>query len=170
MSTLKILNIETNDPKTFGILDTSEYDSTPSVLSIEITPPGFTRVTLPYEQSSLTIFNAPTLQIDCTEADLPDGIYKVKLSFNPAYENYIEEYFYRTMKLESIVDEAFLKSNLSRCGKPSREDRMAFDDIYLFIRGAKAAANKCDYTLAEELYQKASKLVHNYLKTNHKGC
>jgi hypothetical protein len=166
---LDFLVFDTHNPQYIAFLDISQYTDTPPNLTLEVTAPGYNRVTVVVQPNEMTLLTGPLLQMDCDPMELPDGLYYFKLEYDPVYENYKEGYYYRTEELEARLDEKFLQSNLSECGKPSKSDRMAFTDAYLYLKGCKAAAKACDYKLAERLYRLADSHIKS-IKPEKGGC
>jgi hypothetical protein len=94
---------ETNNTKTFRVLDCSIYNPDLNIKCaiLEITPPGF-NIAAAYDlkkgfdlivnsgnlglTKSFTQNNAP---------NLPDGVYKIKYSVNPNDKLYVEYYYFR---------------------------------------------------------------------------
>jgi len=99
--------MDSNNPKTFRLIDESEYNPKIAVSSptLEITPPGFNSPTIftvkPYFNM---VFNASILNILKVKsiallADLPDGTYGIKYSISPNTELFVEYDYFRTVKL-----------------------------------------------------------------------
>lgn len=168
---LDLILMDTHDLKTIAIGDASVYNnfniSTPS---IQITPPGYPTVTLTFVPLGIQIYNAFTLgltlndDVDCQLSPLPDGVYTFKYSIAPANVYNITKQFLRTAQIESDTDEAFLKLEMMECdGKLKREKKMIIDDIEFYTSGAIAAANECALKKATELYNKARKILDNFV-------
>jgi len=170
---LDILVINTYSPKTLGIADISTYPDTPPVQSptIEITIPGLGMVSLPFTPSDFNVFNSGTLEI--TEVgedlqDLPDGVYTLKYSVTPAYENYVEKNIIRVDQLQQKFSESFLKLDMMECDRAIKtQDKVTLSTIYLLIQGAIASANNCAVEESNKLYIQAAKLLDNF---NRKEC
>lgn len=99
--------IDSNNPKTFRLIDDSEYNPKITVTSptLEITPPGFNYPTVfnvkPYFNMVLnaSILNILKVKSNSLLADLPDGIYGIKYSISPSAELFVEYDYFRTVKL-----------------------------------------------------------------------
>lgn len=171
---LNILVIPTYNTQTLGIADASTYPPSPPISSptIEITiPGGFGKVTLPFVPNDFNIFNSTSLGItspgDQLEA-LPDGVYYLKYSVTPAYENYVDRTIMRTDKLQEKFDEAFMRLDMMECDRAIKtQQKIDLNTIYFFIQGAIAAANNCAVDTANKLYNQASKMLNNF---NKNGC
>lgn len=162
----------TYDTKTLAIRDISFYPSNFNIISpfLEINVPGKGDVRIVYTPNSLNVLNSAVLGITKTGSplgDIPDGIYTIKYSINPAYKNYVSKNIIRVDKLNDRFSGAFI-AFASQIGDSqlSRNNRMKLDEIEMYINGAVASANRCANKLAMELYRKASKLLDEL----EKGC
>lgn len=172
MPTLKLsfVLLPTNDIETIAIQDNSVYPTDPPVVSaptIEITPPSFDTVSLPFVVEGYNAFNSYTLGITAVDVyePLPDGIYHFKYSVAPAYENYVEKSFLRTDALQMKFDEAFMTLDMMECDQAIK--KQSFVDlmsIYFFIQGAIAAANNCAEIEAIKLYNQANRMLTTFIK------
>lgn len=130
---------------------------------IEITPPGFQTATLIFSPKSINSYNSYSLNLtkeDCI-SPLPDGIYKLKYSIAPNYENYVEKSYFKIDQILELFDAAFLKLDITNCDfRFDKKYRKKLDEIELFIQSAVSAANKCNDKLAMELYRMALKLIN----------
>jgi hypothetical protein len=170
---LNILVVPTYNLNTLCVVDASTYPDVDDVTSptIEITPPGFNLVVLPFNINSFNIFTTTNLGIcdDCVHP-LPDGIYYLKYSIAPAYENYVEKTILRVDKLQEKFDEAFMKLDMMECDRAiKQQSKVELNSIYFFIQGAIAAANNCATVEAIKLYNQADKLLNYFIKNNC-GC
>jgi hypothetical protein len=104
MTTELILEFpETNNTKTFRVLDCSAYNPDLDVKCgiLEITPPGFNIAAIYDVKSEFDlIINAGNLGLTKrptanTMPNLPDGVYKIKYSINPNDKIYVEYYYFR---------------------------------------------------------------------------
>lgn len=99
--------IDSNNPKTFRLIDESEYNSkiTVSGATLAITPPGFSiPTTFSVKPYFSMVFNASILNILKVKsysllADLPDGIYGINYSISPNTELNVSYDYFRTVKL-----------------------------------------------------------------------
>lgn len=168
MPVLDLNIIPTYNKRTIGIGDNSSYERTPISPTIEITVPGYDKVTLTFATNSLTIYNSNTLGMttDAVEtAILPDGIWQVKYSVNPNYENYTNVTFLKDDLLWETYYNTFLKVDINECDNPERDDiKSQLYEIRDYIIAAEANARVCNNTLAMNLYNLASKKL---TKINH---
>lgn len=172
---LDILVVPTYNINTLNVVDASVYPNDPPVVTsptIEITVPGFDIVTLDFNVNSYNIFTSSSLQITAEGVNqpLPDGVYHLKYSIAPAYENYVEKSFMRVDKLQQKFDEAFMKLDMMECDRAIKtQSKVELNSIYFFIQGAIAAANNCAIVEANKLYNQADKMLNSFMKNNC-GC
>jgi hypothetical protein len=174
---LDFVVVDTHNPLTLGLADTSFYPSNFEVLNptFEITPPSFPKATVIFTVSALTIFNSNTLNITCVNdvsllADLPDGIWTVRQSITPPATFHLQRSFIRTMKLEQKFGTAFLKTDLVQCNQDVKIEQMkVLDEIWFYIQAAIAAANQCNNLLAMQLYKLANTMLDNFIRDRCRG-
>lgn len=173
---LNIVVVPTYNTKTLGIADASVYPTTPPVVSgptIEITPPGFDKVILPFSVDDFTVYTSSTLHI--SEAGepyvpLPDGVWFLKYSVAPAYENYVEKSIMRVDQLQEKFDSAFMKLDMMECDKAIKtQSKIDLMSVYFFIQGSIAAANNCAVEEANKLYIQANKMLDIFINSDC-GC
>lgn len=167
---LDILVVPTYNTLTLGIADASTYDSVPSSPSIEITVPGFGVVVLPFTPNDFNIFNSASLGISDvgTNLPLPDGVYYLKYTIAPAFNNYVERSIIRVEQLQEKFDKAFMKLDMMECDRAIKtQAKVDLSSIYFEIQGAVAAANNCAVDTANKLYAQANKMLDNFMKD---GC
>ena len=170
---LDILVVPTYTSTLLSVVDASTYPVAPPVTSptIEITIPGFGKVVLPFHINSTNIFNSALLGLTCNDCNLlplPDGVYHLKYSVAPAYENFVERSIMKVDQLQEKYDEAFMKLDMMECDLAiKRQQKVNLSSIDFMIQGAIAAANNCAIDEANKLYNQASKMLNNFM-TN--GC
>lgn len=178
MPTLKLdlLVIPTYNTQTLGVADASVYPTDPPLVvspTIYITPPGFPEVMLDFVPNSVSVYTTETLNITASgdaTLPLPDGVYYIKYTVNPAYENYVEKSIIRIDQLQEKFDGAFMKLDMMECdGKIKMQSKVNLSTIYFFIQGALAAANNCAIDESAKLYNQADKMLTNFLN-NGCGC
>lgn len=168
---LDILVVPTFNINTLNVLDASVYPNGFSIVNptIEITPPGFNTVVIEFNTNTFNIFTTSNLGItdEDTIQPLPDGIYQLKYSVTPAYDNFVEKTIMRVDKLQEKFDAAFMKLDMMECDfKLKRQSKIDLTTIYFFIQGAIAAANNCAIVDANKLYKKADNLLNIFNKNN----
>lgn len=173
---LDILVVPTYNTLTLGIADASIYPTNPPVVSsptIEITVPGFDVVSLPFNVNDFNIFNSLSLGLTTFGQPLlplPDGVYKLRYTVAPAYENFVEKTIIRVEQLQEKFDEAFMKLDMMECDRAIKtQQKVNLNTIYFFIQGAIAAANNCAVAEANKLYNQANMMLNNFIKNNC-GC
>ncbi len=175
--TLDILVIPTYNTYTLGIADASTYDTDPPVVTaptIEITIPGFsTPVFLPFMVNDFNIFNSTSLGLSGVGdplIPLPDGIYYLRYTVTPAYENYVEKNIMRTELIQEKFDSAFMKLDMMECDLAIKtQSKVNLNSIYYMISGSIAAANNCAVDTANTLYIQANNMLNNFIRNNC-GC
>jgi hypothetical protein len=158
-----------------GIGDISSYPTNFSIISpsIQITPPGYTKITLPFTPRTMTVYNSTIVGITCTDAEddcglvpLPDGIWKIKYTIAPSNEYFVEKSFIRTYSIERQLGNAFLCVDLNTCdAKIKLNDKYQLDRIQFLIQGAIADAALCNDIEAMNKYRLAESMLKNFLKT-----
>lgn len=172
---LNILVLPTYNTQTLGVADVSIYPPAPPISSptMEITVPGFGKVTLPFVPNDFNIFNSTSLGITSVGDEflpLPDGVYTLRYSVTPSYLNYVERTIIRVDQLQEKFDEAFMKLDMMECDRAIKtQAKVDLNTIYFFIQGAIAAANNCAVAEANKLYNQAQKMLNNFVKNNC-GC
>lgn len=173
---LDILVIPTYNTKTLGIADASTYLTDPPVVTsptIEITPPGFNMVSLPFIPQDFNVFSSSTLRITSPLDELlplPDGIYFLKYSIAPASTNYVERSIMRVDKIQEKFDNVFMRLDMMECdGAIKTQAKVDLSSAYFFISGAIAAANNCAIVESNKLYAQASRMLDQLIRKNC-GC
>ena len=170
---LDILVIPTYNSKTLGIADASTYPAAPPVTAptIEVTVPGFNKVVLPFNINNFNILNSASLGLSSVGdplLPLPDGVYFLKYSVTPAYQNFVERSIMRVEQLQEKFDSAFMKLDMMQCDLAIKtQQKVTLNSIYYFIQGAIAAANNCAIDEANKLYNQANKMLNNFIRG---GC
>jgi hypothetical protein len=172
---LDILVFPTYDINVLGVLDASTYPTAPPSVTnptLEINVPGFGSVFKPFNVNSLNLFTSSNLGLSPVGVNqpLPDGIYHLKYTVEPAYENFVEKSIIRVDKLQEKFDSAFMKLDMMECDRAIKtQSKVDLNTIYFFIQGAIAAANNCATNEAMKLYNQADKMLDNFMKNNC-GC
>lgn len=169
---LDILPVPTYNINTLGIIDASVYSEDPVNPTIEITPPGFNVAIIPFNINDFNIFTTANLGITDSGVNqpLPDGIYHIKYSVAPSYENFVEKSILRVEKLQEKFSKAFMKLDMMECDRAIKtQSKVDLNTIEFFIQGAIAAANNCALVNANQLYQQADNMLNSFMKNNC-GC
>lgn len=176
-----ILNLDiydTHNLKTVSVLDISVYD--PKLIisnpSLEITPPGFSKISVVFAPNSLNTYNSNNIGLT-TACDydnlvvLPDGIWTLKYSINPNVTLFIEKSYLRTANISCRYQKAFLDFIMKDRDIISKEaNRRKLRDVSLLIDGAISAANLDQPDNAMELYNQASKVLDHLYQSDCKNC
>ncbi len=170
---LDILVIPTYNTYTLGVADASTYPTNPPIVvapTIEIDVPSLGNVVLPFNVQDFNIFNSTSLGLTLIGEPiipLPDGVYKLKYSVAPAYQNFVEKSIMRVDKLQEKYDEAFMKLDMMECDRAIKtQQKVNLTTIYFFIQGSIAAANNCALDEANKLYNQADNMLNNFIKNN----
>lgn len=170
---LDILVIPTYNKYTLGIADSSVYPTTPPNVSsptIDISIPNIGTISLPFFVQDFNVYTSSNLEITpvgSEQTPLPDGIWQLKYSVSPEYENFVEKTFMRTEQIQEKFDEAFMKLDMMECDRAIREQsKVDLSSIHFFIQGSIAAANNCATQEANKLYQQADMMLNHFLKNN----
>lgn len=164
---LDIVVVPTFNTKTLGIADASVYPSDPVSPTIYITPPGFDTVVLPFSFDDYTIYTSLTLgltSIGDPYAALPDGVWFLKYTVDPALTNYVQKSIMRVDQLQEKFDTAFMQLDMMECDRAIKtQSKVDLMSIYFFIQGAIAAANNCAIEEANKLYIQADKMLNRFI-------
>ncbi len=171
---LDIFILQTYNVKTLAVADASTYpNEPPEVLapSINITPPGFPAVEIPFKVNDYNVFNSISLGISAVDEEiqpLPDGIYRFVYSVSPANENFVEKSSMRIDKIQEKFDSAFMSLDMMECDSAIKaQAKVELSSIYFFIQGSVAAANNCAIVQSQKLYDQANKMLDRFIKG---GC
>ena len=166
---LDFLVVPTYNTFTLGIADASTYPPAPPVSSptIELEVPGFGLVSLPFSINDFNIYTSTSLGITPVgdpQVPLPDGVYYIKYSVAPAYQNFVQKTIMRVDQLQEKFDSAFMKLDMMECDAAIRKQQMVdLNSIYYFIQGSIAAANNCAVDTANKLYNQANKMLNQFI-------
>jgi len=174
--TLDFLVINTFDVNTLGVADTSVYDNNPPNVTsptMAITIPGYTvPVLIPFTPDDFNIYNSATLGLSPVGVSqpLPDGVYYMKYTVNPAVTYHVEKNIMRTSRIQEKFDNAFMKLDMMECDSAIRtQSKVVLSSINFMIQGSIAAANNCAIDTANTLYVQANRQL-DYFLTNNCGC
>ena len=166
---LDFLVVPTYNTYTLGIADASTYPPAPPVSAptIELEVPGFGLVSLPFSINDFNIYTSTSLGITPVgdpQVPIPDGVYYIKYSVAPAYENFVQKTIMRVDQLQEKFDSAFMKLDMMECDAAIRKQQMVdLNSIYYFIQGSIAAANNCAVDTANKLYNQANRMLNQFI-------
>lgn len=151
-----------------SVADLSQYPANWNITnpSLEITPPGWNKVNVPFTPKTVSHYMSSHLGITCDEdmdMVLPDGIYLIKYSIHPNLTYFVEKSFMRVHNLRCQYETAFLKLNLSQCCTSQKQIvlQKELDKIDMLINASVAAANACDSVMAYNHYNLAQQLLNS---------
>lgn len=167
--TLDLLILDTHNPYTLGVADFSVYPAGFTVVSptLQVAPPGFPSVAFPFTAKGISVINSHQLGLTregSATIKIPDGLYRLKYTVNPAYENSVERTFFRVEALLEKLDDAWMRTDFAgNDNNMARRNSEILEKVERLMHEAMAAANQCAATLATNLYTQASKLLDRYL-------
>lgn len=156
--------VDTRDPKYLYIADTSDWgfaEDKPAI--IEITVPGFKNpVTHYFDKGSFSRYNSYLLGLNCrdcgtNEVNLPDGIYKIKVTASPS-KYFKERNYLKTTTLQGELDKV-LVSKVTSCNTIDDEVIKKLTEIDFLIRASEAHVRYGNDFEAQELFLRAQKLL-----------
>ena len=162
------------DSTTISIVDASSYPFTPTTsnVALQVTPPGYPTVNIPFVPLNVNVYKAVDLGIVCgdtTCTPVPDGIYDVVYTvtsiINPkATETYTEDFkFIKIDQIKCKYQHMFLRLDLECCNSDKLlEKRLAM--VKLLIDGSVAECNAENYKSSWEMYHKAEHLLNQMSK------
>lgn len=168
---LRLSLLDLRDQGSLAIADVSTYATIPLVsdISLQITPPGWPTINVPFTPGGISVFKCGDLGIICPIVDccpLPDGIYTVEYTVRYSSNlgqgiETIKKTFIKVDQLDCRIANLFLKIDLE-CNCPSDEQKkykLQYREVQLLRDGAVAAANDCDDLLAYKLYACADRQI-----------
>lgn len=165
MMQLDFAILETYNSKIIAVADTSSYPASKRIENpfLEVATPGFEKKGLTFSPGAINIFNSTALGLTTAgipPVDLPDGIYRIRYSVRPNYENYAEKTILRITAIKERFDKAFLMADLPCIGCERKLNAgRKLEQISLYLQYALAAAATCNEKLAMDLYRKALKML-----------
>ena len=171
----------TTNPKTFRVVDTSEYIANIAATScfIQIVPPGSNSARQYTVQPGFNlIVNASNLRImrakkESDLTDLPDGIYTVKYSVCPNDKNFVEYYYLHNagqyQRYIALICDLYSKRKFI----PYKEFGTRRNELWKIgkiIKDAKGLVEECGKDSdGLNLYKEATQLLDSY-QTNCNDC
>lgn len=181
---LSLALLDLRDSSSFALSDLSVYTTVPnsSQRALQITPPGYDTVNVPFTPQNVNVFKCVDLGITCSDAGctpLPDGIYNVVYSVTAIGNSPAASINLKFIKIDTIkckYQHAFLKVDLE-CGCQNKEYWNFMNElrsIKLYIDGSVAECNAGNYRLSAEYYKKADtmldKISCKFPKSKWKQC
>lgn len=176
---LQIVNLHSSS--LIAIADASTYTTVPSssMVALQVTPPGFPTINVPFNPGTVNIYKCVDLGITCNDSDctaLPDGIWGLNYSVTiPGSANTIKSMpnvytqamqFIKIDQFKCKYQNVFLKMDtLCNChNEEQKRLKYKLRQIKLLVDGSVAASNGGEYVLSYDLYTKASYAL------DHLGC
>lgn len=160
-----ILNITWQDlyqVSQLGIVDISVYAPgfTISNPTLEITPPGYSKIVVPFAPQSINAYQANDLGIICSVGTaLPDGIYKLTYSVAPNTIYTTTKEFMRVEAIKCLYAQKFLTiDNCCGCTEKTLL-KQQLREVEMLIQGCISDGNQCDVVNANKKYQAAHRLL-----------
>ncbi len=172
---LDIIVIPTYNKYNMAVVDNSTYPTsppTPNTPWIEIEVPGFSTYTGSFVPAETNVYNSTDFGIteDTNYVAIPDGIYHIRYTNNPAYLYYVEKSIMRVDKLMEVFDSVFMQLDMMECDRAiKKQSKVELNTAYFLIQGSVAAANNCANVQAEKLYSQACTMLEN-MKAGNCGC
>lgn len=168
---IDLLYLDSHSVENLVIADISTYPTGFTIMTptIEVTPPSFSPIQVPFVARSIQIYNSNSLGVtigeNCPPAPLPDGVYKFKYTIFPAYKYFVNKSFLRIEKLLEKYDKAYVKLDILQCDLTIKSaEKKQLNLIWEYINGAIASANNCAEKQAMELYNRASDAIDIFSK------
>lgn len=158
--------VHSGDPKIIMVADFSSWlhiETQPAVLSITL-PGSRTAIQFNFEKNKINGYNSNNLGIGCSHncegedyADLPDGIYDIKLEASPNTFNK-QRYYLKTDKAQLELDKLLVKLGFTYNEKDKEKiNNLQLIDFLLQVAGA--ATRLGDIPKASEHFSEALKLI-----------
>lgn len=158
--------VHSGDPKIIMVADFSSWlyiETEPAVISITL-PGSHNPIQFNFEKNKINGFNSNNLGIGCSYncdepeyADLPDGIYDIKLEASPNTFNK-QRYYLKTDKIQLELDELLVKLGFTYNEKDKDKiNNLQLIDFLLMV--ARAAIRLGDIPKASEHFNEALKLI-----------
>lgn len=170
-----------SNTKLLVINDRSEYSSTIPVNNamLEIYAPGYTKpAVIDVTNGFQSVFSACSLGLqlnNCGEeqAELPDGVYRVRYSVSPNDRVFVEYYFLRISKTLNKYFEALCSIEVGACA-PNSDIEQQFKEINQIKNFIDSAKIKVEYAHRKNegisLLTYAQKKLDEWVKTNKCNC
>lgn len=159
--------LDNNNPKTLIVLDQSFYLDTPEKPTLYIWLPGEIKpYYVPYNPKAITVITSNTLGITAVQdpkdwQDLPDGVYKITLTFCPNDQFFVNKYYLKTTYLEFLYKKLLLALDKeSPCLDPETL-KSSIIDIDILIQSAKAEIEFGNEAKATTKYKVAFKMLQS---------
>lgn len=175
-SYLNIEPIDTGNPFTIVVIDSSSYFTYPESPALEVTIPGYTDYfEVPFKPSLVNTYNSSSLGLNQfmgidSLIILPDGIWKFKYKICPYDQSFVYRTFYKTTLLDEKIKQIYNEIDLRNCNNNSTDYvKNQLVRIQILREGVKAVV-EIDERKASQNYQAASEIADEILEKNCQSC
>lgn len=170
--------LETGNPKTLVLVDSSQYMEPPDRPLLEVFLPGFNKYLLTnVVASQVNTFNSSTLNLNPTLninflQDLPDGVWSFRYKICPYDYNFTDKKHMRVTLLQGKLNRLYTHVSIDGCSCPTQTDvfiQKELTRIHILIEGAKSVVN-IDSIKAFKYYNLANRLIDELLEKFCKNC
>jgi hypothetical protein len=162
--------LDSNDTKSLIILDNSVYLDPPDKPLLQVILPGFTGyVSIPYNPKSYTILNSDNLDLTSScdydsLAELPDGVYQIKMQVCPTEEFYAKKCYLKTTAFYNKYREVLLNNDIFISTYEGNALKNNIIDTELLMQTAIGYSARCDIYNAIRFYTAADKKLSKIIK------
>ena len=175
-SHLNVEPIDTGNPFTLVIIDSSSYFTYPEGAALEVTIPGYGDFfEVPFKPSLVNTYNSASLGLTAflgvdSLVVLPDGIWKFKYKVCPHDQLFVYRLFYKTTILDEKIKQLYNEIDLRKCDNNSTDYiKNQLVKIQILREGAKSVV-EINEKKAYGDYQAAVLIADDLLEKNCKSC
>jgi hypothetical protein len=173
---LNIEPIESGNPFTIVIIDSSSYFRYPEGAALDVTIPGYNDFfEVPFKPSLVNVYNSSTLglnQLLCVDGltALPDGVWKYRYKVCPYDQTFVYRSFYKTSLLDERIKQIYNEIDLRACNNNDIDYlKNQVVRIHILREGARAVV-EINERKAYENYQAALDLADQIIERNCHNC
>lgn len=120
-------------------------------------------MTLNFSKYKINKFNSNTLNITCADcegqlAQLPDGLYKIKVYVCEGEVFEVEKYYLRTVKAQIRLDKVLIGMEVGRCDTTHAKLKR-LEELRLFLDAAHANVRWGNNNIAMQQYEAAVEML-----------
>jgi hypothetical protein len=168
--------LETGNPLTLVLVDSSQYIEPPDRPLLEAFLPGFDKYLLTnVVPNQVNTFNSNTLNLAHSLSlnhlvVLPDGVWKFRYKICPYDYVFVDKSYLRTTLIEQKLSRAYNELDLEKCtDKTTAYILDQLTRVQILLRGGKAIVNQ-NTKRSSEYYKLADRLLDQILDKFHKNC
>lgn len=153
--------LDSNDPKTIVLMDTSTYLDQPELPLIDIIPPGYTGyIQVAYIPGTTIVLNSDDLKLtdNCEYealADLPDGVYQIKMKVCPYNQLFKKQCFLKDTIFYRNYQTLLLSFDQGCDGYDTDDLKRKVLDLDILLQSAKAEVSQCNVDRGIQKFQTA---------------